>query len=115
VKEGPELLERADGVVLFLCEGAKWAQNDPKRSEALNRLAKRGGGVVGLHWALGTKEAANIEGFLNLLGGCHGGPDRNTAYSKPRRSRTASKRLPPVSRHSRCAMSFITPEVHQGG
>jgi type 1 glutamine amidotransferase len=78
-KEGPELIERADGVVLFLCEGAKWAQADPKRSEALNRLAKRGGGVVGLHWGIGAKDAANIDGFLKLVGGCHGGPDRKYA------------------------------------
>src|SRR5260221_9678429 len=78
-KEGPELIERADSVVLFLCEGAKWAQADPKRSEALNRLAKRGGGVVGLHWGMGTKDTANIAGFLNLVGGCHGGPDRKDA------------------------------------
>src|SRR5262249_52221008 len=30
-KKGPELMERADGVVLFLSEGAKWASADPKR------------------------------------------------------------------------------------
>src|SRR5215813_1701900 len=29
-KEGPELMERADGVVLYLAEGAKWLQADPK-------------------------------------------------------------------------------------
>src|SRR5262245_7353942 len=28
-KEGPELLGRADGVVLFLAEGARWMQHDP--------------------------------------------------------------------------------------
>src|SRR5712692_8983562 len=27
--EGPELLAKADGAVLFLSEGAKWIQNDP--------------------------------------------------------------------------------------
>ena len=74
--DGPGLIAKADGVVLFLSEGAKWAQADPARSEALNRLVKRGGGVVGLHWGLGTKDAANIAGFLKLAGGCHGGPDR---------------------------------------
>ncbi len=75
-KEGPELIERADGVVLFLCEGAKWASADPKRLAALQALAKRGGGLVGLHWGIGTKDAKNIDEFLKLLGGCHGGPDR---------------------------------------
>src|SRR5262245_37678271 len=75
-KEGPELLGRADGVVLFLAEGARWMQHDPQRLEALNRLAARGGGVVALHWAMGTKDAKAIDGCLTLLGGCHGGPDR---------------------------------------
>lgn len=75
-KEGPELLARADGVVLFLSEGARWMNHDPKRREALGRVAARGGGIVALHWAMGTKDAENIDGCLRLLGGCHGGPDR---------------------------------------
>jgi type 1 glutamine amidotransferase len=75
-KEGPDLIGRADGVVLFLAEGAKWVQHDPKRHQALARLAKRGGGLSVLHWAMGTREAKNVDGCLELLGGCHGGPDR---------------------------------------
>jgi type 1 glutamine amidotransferase len=75
-KEGPELIGRADGVVLFLAEGARWMNHDPRRHEALARLAKRGGGLVVLHWAMGTRDAKNIDGCLELLGGCHGGPDR---------------------------------------
>jgi hypothetical protein len=78
-KEGPELIDRADGVVLYLAEGAKWVQADPKRSEAFARLAKRGGGIVALHWALGTREAKPIADFVKLVGGCHGGPDRKYA------------------------------------
>jgi type 1 glutamine amidotransferase len=74
--EGPELLERADGAVLFLAEGAKWLASDPKRQEAFAKLARRGGGLAGLHWAIGTKDAQPIDGFLKLLGACHGGPDR---------------------------------------
>src|SRR4051794_39263593 len=31
--EGPELLAKADGAVLFLSEGAKWLRRDPKRLE----------------------------------------------------------------------------------
>jgi type 1 glutamine amidotransferase len=78
-KEGPELLARADGVVLFLAEGARWLQHDPKRAEALARVAGRRGGLAVLHWGMGTKDAALIEPFLKLLGGCHGGPDRKYA------------------------------------
>jgi type 1 glutamine amidotransferase len=78
-KEGPELIDRADGVVLYLSEGAKWTQMDPKRYEALSKLAKRGGGIVVLHWAMGTREAKPIEDFVKLAGGCHGGPDRKYA------------------------------------
>ncbi len=74
--EGPALLSETDGVVMFLSEGARWTQADPRRQEALARLAARGGGLVALHWALGTKSAEPIEPFLKLLGGCHGGPDR---------------------------------------
>lgn len=74
--EGPELLERADGVVLFLAEGAQWSAADPKRQAAFAKLAQRGGGLAALHWAMGTREAAPIDGFVKLFGGCHGGPDR---------------------------------------
>jgi type 1 glutamine amidotransferase len=75
-RDGPELLAKADGVVLFLAEGAKWSQEDPRRAAALSALAKRGGGIAVLHWAMGTKDAKNIDGFLQLAGACHGGPDR---------------------------------------
>ncbi|HEV3340127.1 MAG TPA: ThuA domain-containing protein [Pirellulales bacterium] len=74
--EGPAKLGQADGCVLFLSEGAKWANADPRRYEALTRLAARGGGLVGLHWGIGAKDAEHIEPYLRLLGGCHGGPDR---------------------------------------
>jgi hypothetical protein len=73
---GPELLDKADGVVLYLAEGAKWMQNEPRRHDALKKLAARGGGIVVLHWAMGTKDAKYIDGCLKLLGGCHGGPER---------------------------------------
>jgi type 1 glutamine amidotransferase len=74
--EGPKILAAADGVVIFLAEGAKWARQDPRRQEALAKLAARGGGMVALHWGIGTKDKENIAPFLKLLGGCHGGPDR---------------------------------------
>jgi type 1 glutamine amidotransferase len=75
-REGPELIRKADGVVLYLAEGAKWVSGDPQRLAAFNELAKRGGGLAALHWAIGTKDAKPIDAFVKLLGGCHGGPDR---------------------------------------
>jgi type 1 glutamine amidotransferase len=75
-RDGDELLDKADGVVLYLAEGAKWMQNEPRRHNALKKLAARGGGIVVLHWAMGTRDAKYIDGCLKLLGGCHGGPDR---------------------------------------
>jgi len=75
-KEGPDLLSRADTVVLFVSEGARWIQADSARSKAFAALAARKAGIVGLHWAIGTKDARPIDGFLRLVGGCHGGPDR---------------------------------------
>lgn len=74
--EGPELIDRADGVVLFVSEGAKWVTADAARLAAFRRLAKRGGGRVTLHWAMGTREAGPVKEYVALFGGCHGGPDR---------------------------------------
>jgi type 1 glutamine amidotransferase len=74
--EGPQRLKAADGAVLFLAQGAKWIHSDPRRQDAFVELAARGGGLIALHWAMGTREADPIEPFLKLLGGCHGGPDR---------------------------------------
>jgi type 1 glutamine amidotransferase len=75
-KEGPELIGRSDGVVLFAAEGARWIAADPKRQEALAKLAARGGALAVLHWGMGTKDAKPIDDFVKLFGGCHGGPDR---------------------------------------
>ncbi len=74
--EGPELLKKADGVVLYLGEGAKWIQASPQRLAAIQDLARRGGGIVALHWAAGAQDAKYIEPFRSLVGGCHAGPDR---------------------------------------
>lgn len=74
--EGPDLLKDADGIVMFLGEGSRWEQTDPKRYQALKDLAARGGGIVAIHWAIGGKDAKYIPGHLDLVGGCHGGPDR---------------------------------------
>lgn len=75
-KEGPELLAKADGVVLFVSEGARWLNADPKRLAAFQECAKRKAGFSVLHWGMGSKDAKNIEPFVALFGGCHGGPDR---------------------------------------
>jgi type 1 glutamine amidotransferase len=75
-KEGPDFLRRADAVVLFVSEGAKWIHSQPHLQKAFPQLAARKGGIVALHWAIGTKDAKPIADYLKLLGGCHGGPDR---------------------------------------
>jgi len=74
--DGPMLLDGADAVVLFVSQGAKWVQSQPQRLDAFRALAQRGGGLVVLHWGMGTKDAADIGAFVELFGGCHGGPDR---------------------------------------
>lgn len=79
--EGPELLAKADGVVLFVSEGAKWISADPRRYEAFEKLAARGGGFSVIHWGCGTKDAKNIEPFTRLFGACHGGPDRKYKFT----------------------------------
>lgn len=75
-REGPEQLRTADGAVVFLAEGAKWASAEPRRLDAFAQLAQRGGGLVVLHWGMGTCEAKNVDPFVRLFGACHGGPDR---------------------------------------
>ena len=80
--EGPELLKKADGVVIFVSEGAKWLNADPRRYDAFASLAQRGGGFSALHWGTGTKKAANIEPYVRLLGACHGGPDRKYTFAE---------------------------------
>ena len=74
--EGPELLDGADAAVVFVSEGAKWLQADVKRLAAFQALAKRGGGLICLHWGMGTRDAKFIPAWVELFGGCHGGPDR---------------------------------------
>lgn len=74
--EGPALIREADGVVLYLSQGARWIESDPRRLDAMAELASRGGGIAALHWAIGAKDPQYIETCLAFLGGCHGGPDR---------------------------------------
>ncbi|MHC4404235.1 MAG: ThuA domain-containing protein [Planctomycetota bacterium] len=74
--EGPKLLSEADGVLLFLGQGGRFIQNDPKRLEAIRQLAARGGAIVAVHWAIGARDAKYIEPHRSLIGGVHGGPDR---------------------------------------
>ena len=74
--EGPDLIRQADAVVLFLSEGAKWLQQDARRFQAFAQLAQRRGGLVVLHWGMGTRPANYIDRFLQLFGACHGGQDR---------------------------------------
>jgi type 1 glutamine amidotransferase len=75
-KNGPELLDGADAAVVFVSQGAHWIQEDAARLAAFQKLARRGGGLICLHWGMGTKDARNIKAFVDLFGGCHGGPDR---------------------------------------
>lgn len=83
-KEGPKEIDEADAVVLYLSEGARWLQQDEPRLAAFQRLAKRGGGIVALHWGMGTRDAKYIDEFVALLGACHGGPDRKYVVAELR-------------------------------
>jgi hypothetical protein len=74
--QGPELLKKADGVVLYLGQGAKWIEASPQRTAAMQDLARRGGGIVALHSGIMSKDAAFVARFRDLVGACHGGPDR---------------------------------------
>jgi type 1 glutamine amidotransferase len=71
--EGPQLIDQADGIVLWVTQGARWMQTDGKRYDALKRLAARGGAIIALHWSVGATNAQYIQGQLDLLGGTRGG------------------------------------------
>jgi len=74
--DGPKLIDQADGVVMWVTQGAQWMQTDAQRHAALKRLAARGGAIVALHWSVGAKDAKYIQGQLDLLGATRGGPQR---------------------------------------
>ncbi|MBL8825635.1 MAG: ThuA domain-containing protein [Planctomycetaceae bacterium] len=74
--DGPQKLREADGAVVFLSQGAVWLSADPRRLDAFASLAARKGGLVVIHWGMGTKAVEPIQPWLQLFGGCHGGPDR---------------------------------------
>ncbi len=74
--EGPDLIRKADCVVIYVAQGGKWIHDSPRRLEAFAGHAAKGGGLVAIHWAMGARDAKYIDGYLKLFGGCHGGPDR---------------------------------------
>src|SRR5262245_5546580 len=74
--EGPDLIRKADGVVIFVSQGGMWSQDDPRRYEALTELAARGGGISALHWGIGAPDDKYVDGYQKLIGGIHGGSDR---------------------------------------
>lgn len=88
---GPARIDQCDGVVLFLAEGARWIHLDEARLEALKRLSARGGGISGLHWGIGAREAKHVAEYVALVGGCHGGPDRKYAIVEVRTEIAALK------------------------
>jgi len=81
-EEGPRLLAKADAVVLYLGQGGRWAENDPAREKALSDLAARGGGIVALHWAIGSQDARYVPGHVARIGAVHGGPDRKYIFTE---------------------------------
>ena len=74
--EGPKLIDAADGIAMFVTQGAMWMQVDAARHAAIKRLAARGGAIIALHWSVGAKEAKYIQGQLDLLGATRGGEQR---------------------------------------
>jgi type 1 glutamine amidotransferase len=112
---GPELIRDADCVAMFISEGARWIHQDPRRIEAFAQLAARGGGLITWHWAMGTKDARYIDGYLKLFGGCHGGPDRkyqvlDADVSIAERDHPITQGIRPFSVHEEFyyALKFVT-------
>jgi hypothetical protein len=102
--EGPELIRRADAIVLYVSEGAKWLATDPRRQDAVAQLAARGGGLTALHWGIGCKDQQYVATFTQLFGGCHGGPDR--------RYQVLDTRLRPTDRAHPITRGLMALDVH---
>lgn len=75
-RDGPALLRDVDGIVLSLGQGGRWIQNDPKRLEAIMRLAQKKTGIVAIHWAIGAQKGRYITPYREIIGCIHGGEDR---------------------------------------
>ena len=95
--DGPKMISKADGIVLFLNEGGRFIQDDPARAKAFADFAKRGGGLVVYHWGMGARDAKLISPFLKLFGGCHGGPDRKYTVVKEAMFQVAAPKHPVMS------------------
>src|SRR5262249_310573 len=74
--DGPRLIDGADGIILFVTQGARWMQTNPERKAALKRLGARGGAIAAIHWSVGAIDGQYIQGQLELLGATRGGPQR---------------------------------------
>ncbi|HUG18398.1 MAG TPA: ThuA domain-containing protein [Planctomycetaceae bacterium] len=81
-EEGPQLLNQADSVVMYLAQGAQWIRKQPARLKAFQGYVAQGGGLCGLHWAIGSKRDEDIPDFVKLLGAIHGGSDRKYQFLK---------------------------------
>ena len=94
-KDGPELLAKADGVVLFISEGAKWLNADPKRLAAFQACAKRKAGLQ--RSALGHGDAwtpRTSSRSSNSSAAATAGRIANISSSRPRPVIDAEKRHP---------------------
>ncbi len=80
--EGPELLKDVDGVVLYLGQGARWAEQNSDRKIALADLVDRGGAIVALHWGIGAVADEYVPGHLARIGAVHGGTDRKYIFTQ---------------------------------
>jgi len=67
-EQGPELIRKADGIVMYLDFGMRWEQIDPERKAALEDLMSRGGGVVALHWAVENARRLVAQAVLWTVG-----------------------------------------------
>jgi len=97
--EGPDMIAKADGIFMFVSQGARWIAEDARRYEAFAQHAQNKKGLAALHWATGTKDAKYIDGFTALFGPCHGGPDRKYKF--------LTTELRPVGEHP--AVSGVEP------
>jgi len=118
-KEGPELLDGVDAVVVFVSQGAHWIQEDAARLAAFQKLARRGGGLICLHWGMGTQDAKNIKAFVDLFGGCHGGPDRRYKVVDVRTKLVADSHpilrgIEPLDVHEEFYFKLKTPKSTDG-
>lgn len=111
-----EKIAAADGLALYLAQGARWLESGERNKQAIVKVAGRGGGLFALHWAIGAHDVKYVAPFVELFGACHGGADRKYKVLETRvtpAEHPATKGLKPFKIHDEFYYQLKTDPKHE--